>query len=270
MALIDDLKEQRAEAVKVRDEHFEEAIRCNLSGSKWQYHIDDLDRAIAALTPTPDFEAEKETAREQLEREPEIPEGFTKWEGCEWTGLPSDMVQVIFHDEPTPYFPTSAENLEPLWAWDRCSPDAQRIIAYRIIKASPAPDPDEQDDASEFISDLTGDPAIEPEAGLHGEPTDLQGDTVPELQQAFDEIFGAQEERPAINEQMQDERELPITDAIQEVEAATRRQLNSEGYAPVTNPEADAIARAHDYYSPEKVAERNRFDPFAMFKREDA
>ena len=33
----------------------------------------------------------------------------------------------------------------------------------------------------------------------------------------------------------------------------------TEGYAPVTNPEADALARAHDWYSPEKVAERNKF-----------
>lgn len=63
--------------------------------------------------------------------------------------------------------------------------------------------------AAEIISDLTGDPAIEPESGLHGE---------------------AVEEAPALNEQMQDERE--------------------EGYAPVTNPEADAIASGIAYYSP--------------------
>jgi hypothetical protein len=42
----------------------------------------------------------------------------------------------------------------------------------------------------------------------------------------------------------------------------------TEGYAPVTNPEADALAKAHDYYSPEKVAERNRFNPWGIFKRE--
>jgi hypothetical protein len=36
----------------------------------------------------------------------------------------------------------------------------------------------------------------------------------------------------------------------------------TEGYAPVTNPEADALAKAHDYYSPEKVAERERFNPW--------
>jgi len=32
-------------------------------------------------------------------------------------------------------------------------------------------------------------------------------------------------------------------------------------YLP-TNPAADEAARAHDYYSPEKVAERNRFNPW--------
>jgi hypothetical protein len=44
-----------------------------------------------------------------------------------------------------------------------------------------------------------------------------------------------------------------------------------EGYAPVTNPEADAIAGAHDYYSPEAQAARereesflNRFNPFRV------
>ena len=58
--------------------------------------------------------------------------------------------------------------------------------------------------AVEIISDLTGDPAIEPESGLHG-------------------------------------------DAVGE-----------DGYAPVTNPEADAIVRAQDWYSPEQIAERER------------
>jgi hypothetical protein len=40
-----------------------------------------------------------------------------------------------------------------------------------------------------------------------------------------------------------------------------------EGSAPVTNPEADAIAKAIDYYSPEKFAERNR-SMFSIFRRE--
>ena len=39
-------------------------------------------------------------------------------------------------------------------------------------------------------------------------------------------------------------------------------------YVPATDPKADALAKAADYYSPENVAERNRFAPFRMFKRE--
>jgi hypothetical protein len=63
-----------------------------------------------------------------------------------------------------------------------------------------------EDDAvpAEIISDLTGDPAVEPESGLHGEA------------------------------------------------------VSEEGDAPVTNPEADAIVRAQDWYSPEQVAEREK------------
>ncbi len=96
------------------------------------------------------------------------------------------------------------------------------------------------------------------------------------------------EEAPALNEQMQDEREL--TAALPQPEWNEPRQSISmideqtcepvdptlrafeddhivepqptEGYAPVTNPEADALARAHDWYSPEKVAERNKFNPW--------
>ena len=91
-------------------------------------------------------------------------------------------------------------------------------------------------------------------------------------------------ERPALNEQMQDEREL--TAALPQPEWNEPRQSISmideqtcepvdptlrafeddhivepqptEGYAPVTNPEADAIARAHDYYDPKAVADRDR------------
>ena len=58
--------------------------------------------------------------------------------------------------------------------------------------------------AVEIVSELTGDPAIEAESGLHGEA------------------------------------------------------VSEEGYAPVTNPEADAIAQAQDWYSPEQIAEREK------------
>jgi len=98
-----------------------------------------------------------------------------------------------------------------------------RLDGYQqamATQASSQPAPPIVDEPVEFISDLTGDPAIEPESGLHGEP-------VPQ---------------PEWNE--------------------------PEGYAPVTNPDAQAHAKALDYYSPEKIAERNRFNPFAVFRRE--
>lgn len=61
-------------------------------------------------------------------------------------------------------------------------------------------------------------------------------------------------------------------------------EFAEEGYAPVveaepladpiwnepepTKPEADFSAKAHDYYNPKAVAERDRFNPFNIFKRE--
>jgi hypothetical protein len=62
----------------------------------------------------------------------------------------------------------------------------------------------------------------------------------------------AVEEAPALNEAMQDEPEQPVED----------------GYAPVTNPEADQVVSAMSWYSPKEIAERNKFDPFGLFKRE--
>jgi hypothetical protein len=112
-----------------------------------------LDRAILALDPTYEaFRTDGMVGSQQAITdvsalhppvdsgggggEVEIPEGFTKWEGGEWTGNPHDAVQVIFHDEPTPYITVEATELEPLWNWSKCSPDAQRIIAFQIIKAA--------------------------------------------------------------------------------------------------------------------------------------
>ena len=63
-------------------------------------------------------------------------------------------------------------------------------------------------------------------------------------------------------------------------------EFSEEGYAPVveaepladpiwnepepepTKPEADSIAKAHDYYDPKAVADRERRNPFNIFKRE--
>lgn len=319
MSLLDELKQQKAEI----------AERLERACADVQYfdgRMADLLLAIAALEPTPAdlFAAEKETAREQLEREPEedslAPEGMPE---CAW-----ETVTVI---APVP----SAEMVIG-WNEARASGFEGSFDDYLDLvqhgNAQSADDLDEQDDASEFgdpdrsvygdglaygdgnddrinnvpfdlnpydgkeaeywsngwndadaviklnepaefISDLTGDPAIEPESGLH-------------------------EEAPALNEQMQDEREEPVALAqpewneppqpISMIDEQTCEPVDptlrafeddhivepqpTEGYAPVTNPEADALARAHDWYSPEKVAERNKFNPWGIFgkKLEDA
>lgn len=162
MSLLEKLKHERDACVE-RYKRLERNLEvCKRELEQCDAEWGDFNVAIAALTPTPDFEAEKETAREQLEREPEIPE----------EGLGSSLIEMGYGDDDTP---------------------------------------------TEHISILAGDPAIEPEAGLH-------------------------EERPALNSDMHDERELPITEAIQDVEAATQRLLDPEGYAPVVTPEAQMFS----------------------------
>jgi len=57
----------------------------------------------------------------------------------------------------------------------------------------------------------------------------------------------------------------PVTDAWVETIPGTLAE-----YTPPTNPEADALAKAHDWYDPKAVHERNKFNPWGIFghKRE--
>ena len=275
MALIDELKEWRT-ATSAEMDRLEAAGR--EIDQKWKEQerlFGDLDTAIRALDPLDpptdeemfgdsDFEAEKAVAREQLEREPEIPAGFTKWEGGE---MPAEIdgvaVDYIMTGDGRAFSSDAA-----FLRWAR-NGDPDDIIAYRIIEASPAPDPDEQDDASEFAE-----PMPDPEFVVLDEQT-----------------CEPVEEAPALNEAMQDERELTAQNDYDTTGVLTADDMQggampnfaeypapvTEGYAPVvdapvTNPEADALARAHDWYSPEKVAERNKFNPWGIFgkKLEDA
>lgn len=80
--------------------------------------------------------------------------------------------------------------------------------------------------AVEIISELTGDPAVEPESGLHGELSPLPSQIA----------------------------QGSASDPVPEWSGPTL----GGGYAPVTNPDADAIAQAHDWYSPEQIAEREK------------
>lgn len=102
--------------------------------------------------------------------------------------------------------------------------------------------------------ELTAD--VMPESGLHD-------DWCPEYASA---------ERPALNEQMQDEREQPVTDVAALIasgehsydEVAAIAYPEPDGYAPVTNPEADFWARGLAQAEPEK---KHRFSIFGH-KRE--
>lgn len=62
-------------------------------------------------------------------QEPIIPEGFTKWEGGEWTGHPKDAVEVIFGGGS--HGVEYAKQLYWKWFYDGGFAD---IIAYKITK----------------------------------------------------------------------------------------------------------------------------------------
>lgn len=169
----------------LREKQGEEQVRAYVSGNADGYM---LAKQTIEAEQSELFEAEKEIAREQLEREAEI------------SAQDFDTITIVAVHELTQ--------------------DEQNELVFE----------DEQDDASDFVSDL-------------------QGDSVPQMQQAFDEIFAAQE-RPALNADMQDEREQLV-----------------DGYAPVTNPEADFWARG--------LTEQPKPEPFrlaSIFRRakEDA
>lgn len=105
---------------------------------------------------------------------------------------------------------------------------------------------------------------------------ELTADVIPES--------GLHDEAPALNEAMQDEREQPVepypTEELARLPEPVWYDVPTEGYAPVTNleahvqaveaeryaqptnPEADALAKAHDWYDPKAVHDRNRFNPW--------
>lgn len=251
MSLLDELKQQKAEIA----ERLERAVN---DVQYFDGRMADLLLAISALEPTPAdvFAAEKAVAREQLEREPEIPADFTMWNANVVTRLGGNVsIEVIREDGDR-----NVGNAHGA-VWEMARGVGPKIIAYRITEAAPA---DEQDDASEFAESVE----------LVHDVSDLL--TGPERM-----VQAAPDEAPALNSDMQDEREQPVTDvaaliasgehSYDEVAAIAypEPQWNEpEGYAPVTNPAADEAAKGFDHYDPKAVADRNRFNPFAMFRRE--
>ena len=248
MALIDELKERRS-ATSAEMDRLEEAGR--EIDAKWKEQerlFGDLDTAIRALDPLdpptdeemfgdPDFAAEQETACAPVEIE--IPEGIPVIPATEWT--------------------------EPL---SGLTPDLSSTV------------PDEQDDASEFSAmeaEGLGSSLIAMGYG-DDEPLDAPGETV-EYEDptavaiaAYIEAENAAPDAPALNADMQDEREQPVEGYAPVTNPEAHIQaVEAERFAQPTNPDADAIARAHDWYDPKAVAERNKFNPFSLFRaKEDA
>lgn len=184
MTLIDELKERR-EAVANR---LEDAY---VSTGNLRAELDDLDRAIAALEPTELVVTEitKEDAASQLRDE--------------WLSANSELATVEKRAaQLTVHMEDIERGISALGSFVAEEVASEQLASDHALP--PSADDVVVDEPVEFISDLTGDPAIEPESGLHGEA------------------------------------------------------VSEEGYAPVTNPEADAAAQAHDWYSPEKVAEREK------------
>jgi hypothetical protein len=176
-------------------------------------------------------------------------------------GRMADLLLAIAALEPTP---ATIVNTDEGWELE---PSPAELFAAE--KSEAREQLEREDDASEFAA-----PMPDPEFVVLDEQT-----------------CEPVEEAPALNADMQDERELTAQNDYDSTGVLTADDLQggampnfaeypapvTEGYAPVvdalvTNPEADALARAHDWYSPEKVAERNKFNPWGIFgkKLEDA
>ena len=128
MSLLEELKEQRAEAAEhVADLDLE--IKASAAAlaqdqkehAEWVQKLADLDRAIAALS-VPEV------------AEVEIPEGFTKWEGGDCPVAPGTLVKVIHRDGDVLY---SVAGDDYAADWTHCDGSGD-IIAYRVLPIEPA------------------------------------------------------------------------------------------------------------------------------------
>ena len=127
------------------------------------------------------------------------------------------------------------------------------------------------DDLDKAITAL--DPTDWPTAEeMFGNATDEQ----PELCEAEQEVASEQLEAdhalpPAADDVVAEEpSELFEAVSVEEAPALTEAEPEQpvEGYAPVTNPEADQVVSAMSWYSPKEIAQRNEVDVFALFRRE--
>lgn len=108
----------------------------------------DLDRAIAALSPAPSEEAGKG------EDAPEIPEGFTKWEGGECPFDIGTRLEVLTRKNGV--WPVTIKPEAPL-LWEHEGHDLD-IIAYRVLPSEPAAEAkgEEEPEEAEFAPPTEG------------------------------------------------------------------------------------------------------------------
>lgn len=275
MALIEELKQQREEANGRYHDYMRDAFNYQTHADVQAQRVRDLDTAIAALTPAPaPVEIEDSLA----------PEGMPEcaWETVTLTeAAPADEQDDVSEMSSVSGMTFVAEldqeitglavvdgqliaTLEDGATKDLTDQVREAAISHIQKFAEPAPDP-------EFV--VLDEQTCEP----------LDADLAQILHDNMDKLLIA-DEAPALNEAMQDEREQPVTDvaaliasgehsydevaAIAYPEPQWNEPQPTEGYAPVTNPAADEAAKGFDHYDPKAVADRNRFNPFAIFRRE--
>ena len=227
MSLLDELKEQRRQAVSALEMQQAYVIAHQSNVDDWHLRIADIDTAIAALEPAPltaeeiadvaEFVAEQETAREQLEREDVgMVETFNEF-------------QAELASQPDPDEQDDAsEFAEPLWQLHELAQDeicavpskalGEAVAAWGNAQFAPR---DEFDPSIKFV--------VEPWEGsaeghavdiaaswqsmyghnVGGEPIDWLGNPPPVTARSLPERT-LPPEAPALNADMQDEREEPV------------------------------------------------------------
>lgn len=154
MALIDELKTQRAEAEAALATQ-EEFVRAHLINvDDWCVRIADLDKAISALSPP---ESKEQSQREGVE----IPEGFTKWEGGECPVEDETIVEVIYSNGHRKVGPAWGRDWEP-------AEDGIVVAAYRIIEPPAQPDTSTEGDVVAQQATLDSDFRLGRSRHFHG------------------------------------------------------------------------------------------------------
>ena len=221
MTLIDELKERRTHVLEELNRV--EDLRADLA---------EYDRVIAALEPVELVVTEitKEEAAEQLRGE--------------WLSVSRERAVAEKRVEEL------AVRLQDIERGIATLEEGENTVTWTEDQKPETWDTSE-DDAVEIISDLTGDPAIEPESGLHKLPSEA------ELLAWAKERADAAAREAYLNPPITSPENAHLADDDGSDDPLYLSMLATEaaeklpgGYAPVTNPEADAIASGIAYYSP--------------------